>query len=147
VILNLKNSRNIGVEMDTVKSLKDSINDGLLEMLVDSIKGNFPQLIVWRENDKIVGHAVWHESSTEEHRKGHPRDKEDKEALEKLLGGKKDLVELHEWWWIKLYLLPSFLRRTRAHTLGENTASMTQARACIAISPSMRSFLNKSENQ
>jgi GNAT superfamily N-acetyltransferase len=78
-------------------------HDRLLEMLVDVMKGNFPQLILWRENGKIVGHAVWHESNTEEHRKGVPRDKEDREALEKLLGGKKNFVELHEIWLIKEY--------------------------------------------
>jgi hypothetical protein len=47
-----------------------------------------------------VGHAVWHESNTEEHRKGISGDKEDGEAL-KLLGKKKDFVELHEWWLIE----------------------------------------------
>ena len=79
-------------------------HDRLLEMLVDSIRGNFLQLIVWRENGKIVGHAVWHESNVEEHRKGgHPRDKEDREALRNLLGKKKDFVELHEWWLIETY--------------------------------------------
>jgi len=72
-------------------------------MLVGSIKSNFVQLIVWRENGKIVGHAVWHESNTEEHRKGSPRNKEDTEALEKLLDGKKDFVELHEWWLIETH--------------------------------------------
>ena len=73
-------------------------HDRLYEMVVDDIKSNFPRLIVWREDGKIVGHAVWHESNTEEHRKGgSPRDKEDRMALEKLLGGKKDFVELHEW--------------------------------------------------
>ncbi len=59
------------------------------------------RLIVWRENDKIVGHAVWHESTCEEHGKGSPRDKEDTRALRKLHGKKKDFVELHEWWLIK----------------------------------------------
>lgn len=29
-------------------------------------------LIVMKENDEIIGHIVWHESSTEEHRKGEP---------------------------------------------------------------------------
>jgi ribosomal protein S18 acetylase RimI-like enzyme len=76
-------------------------HDRLLEVLVDVIKGNFLQLIVWIENGKIVGHAVWHESNTEEHRKGVPRDMEDREALKKLLGKKRDFVELHEWWLIE----------------------------------------------
>jgi GNAT superfamily N-acetyltransferase len=55
-------------------------------------------LIVWREGDKIIGHAIWHESSTSEHRTGDPRDEEDREILGKLLGGEKELVELHEIW-------------------------------------------------
>jgi hypothetical protein len=51
-------------------------------------------LIVIRENSEIVGHLIWHESSTDEHRKGDPRDEEDKQILNKLAGGKEDLVEL-----------------------------------------------------
>ena len=55
-------------------------------------------LIVVREKDEIIGHLIWHESSTDEHRKGDPRDEEDKRTLNKLAGGKEDLVELHEVW-------------------------------------------------
>ena len=33
-------------------------HDRLLEMLVDGVKGNLVQLIVWRERGKIVGHAL-----------------------------------------------------------------------------------------
>ena len=44
-------------------------HDRLLEELVDVIEGDFSQLIVWRENGKIVGHSAWHESNAEEHRK------------------------------------------------------------------------------
>jgi len=62
------------------------------------IKRDSTHIIVWRENNKIIGHAIWHKSNTEEHRKGQPRDKEDRETLEKLLGGKKDFIELHEIW-------------------------------------------------
>ena len=75
--------------------------DENLDYLMNVVIKNSSQLIVWRENDRIVGHAVWHESNTEEHRKGDPREKEDTEVLEKLLGGKKDFVELHEWWLIE----------------------------------------------
>jgi GNAT superfamily N-acetyltransferase len=65
---------------------------------------NPAQLIVWRENNEIIGHAIWHEASTDEHRKGDPRDREDREALRKLCGGKKDnIVELHEIWLVKEY--------------------------------------------
>ena len=63
------------------------------------IKSDPSHLIVFRENDNIVGHAVWHETTSDESRKGISRDKEDKEILRKLLGGKKDnIVELHELW-------------------------------------------------
>ena len=61
-------------------------------------------LIVWRENNEIIGDAIWHEASTDEHRKGDPRDREDREVLRKLCGGKKDnIVELHEVWLRKKY--------------------------------------------
>jgi len=74
-----------------------------IDDVVDIIKDP-AQLIIWIEDNKIVGHAVWHESSVEKHRKGGSfRDKDDKEALKKLLGKKKDFVELHEWWLIEEY--------------------------------------------
>jgi len=60
-------------------------------------------LIVWRENNEVIGHAIWHEANTEEHRRGDLRDREDREILEELLGGKKDFVELHEVWLKKKY--------------------------------------------
>jgi GNAT superfamily N-acetyltransferase len=59
---------------------------------------NPSQLIVVREDGEIIGHLVWHESNTEEHRKGDPRGEEDKRVLGELLGGKKDFIELHEIW-------------------------------------------------
>jgi GNAT superfamily N-acetyltransferase len=62
------------------------------------IRTNSSHLIVWTEDNEIVGHAIWHPSSTDEHRKGDPRDKEDVELLRRLLGRKKDFVELHEIW-------------------------------------------------
>jgi len=72
--------------------------DGNLDYLMNVVIKDMSQLIVWRENNKVLGHSVWHESNTEEHRKGDRREREDTEALEKLLGGKKDFVELHEVW-------------------------------------------------
>ena len=77
--------------------------DGNLDYLLNVVVKDKSQLIVWREKNKVVGHSVWHESNTEEHRKGDPRDREDREALERLLGGKRDFVELHEVWLIKEY--------------------------------------------
>jgi hypothetical protein len=50
------------------------------------------RLIVWRENNEIIGDAIWHETSTDEHRKGEPRDREGREILRKLCGGKKALL-------------------------------------------------------
>ena len=64
---------------------------------------NPSHLIVWRDNDEIVGNAIWHETNTAEHRKGAPRDKEDSEILERFLEGKKGFVELHEIWLIEKY--------------------------------------------
>jgi GNAT superfamily N-acetyltransferase len=62
------------------------------------------RLIVWREDDEIIGHAIWHETSTEEHRKGDSKDKEDTVILRRLLGGRRDnVVELHEIWLRKKY--------------------------------------------
>lgn len=71
---------------------------GELERLKAFIDSNLFNLIVFRENDEIIGHAIWHETNTEEHRKGDPRDKEDREILLGFFGGKKDFVELHELW-------------------------------------------------
>lgn len=57
--------------------------------------GSF-SLIVWREGSEVVGHAIWHETSTEEHRKGDSRDNEDRETLQRLAGEDRNLVGLHE---------------------------------------------------
>jgi len=71
---------------------------GELAWLETSLRKGLLNLIVWRKDGEIIGNAIWHESNTDEHRKGDPRDKEEKEALRALLGGKKDFVELHEVW-------------------------------------------------
>lgn len=77
--------------------------DGDLKHLVNTVISDPTQLFVWREHGKIVGHGAWHETNTEEHRRGDLRDAEDREALEKLLKGKKKFVELHEIWLMKEY--------------------------------------------
>ena len=66
--------------------------DGNLDHLMNVVAKDKSQLIVWRENGRIVGHAVWHESNTDEHRKGVPRDEEDREALENFLVGRRTLL-------------------------------------------------------
>jgi GNAT superfamily N-acetyltransferase len=59
---------------------------------------NPSQFIVVRNDNEIIGHLVWHESNTEEHREGDARDEEDRHILRQLLGGKGEFVELHEIW-------------------------------------------------
>jgi GNAT superfamily N-acetyltransferase len=71
---------------------------GALETLKAHLDSKQCNLIVFRENNKIIGHAIWHETDTEEHRRGEPRDREDKEILHTFFGEKKDFVELHELW-------------------------------------------------
>jgi len=77
------------------------VADGELEKLRAFINSNLLNLIVFREKDEIIGHAIWHETNTEEHRKGDPRDKKDKEILLGFFGEKKKFVELHELWLTK----------------------------------------------
>ncbi len=72
--------------------------NGELERLRRYLDNGIFNLIVFRENDEIIGHAIWHETNTEEHRKGDPREKEDKEILHTFMGKKKDFIELHELW-------------------------------------------------
>jgi len=56
-------------------------------------------LIIWVDEGDIVGHCIWHETSTEEMIPGDPRDSDDRDCLRHLFGGVKDnLVELHELW-------------------------------------------------
>ena len=59
---------------------------------------NPSHVILWKDEDRILGHAIWHESNTDEHKTGDPRDEDDRELLSKLLGGKREFVELHEVW-------------------------------------------------
>jgi GNAT superfamily N-acetyltransferase len=59
---------------------------------------NPDHLIIWRKDGEIIGHTIWHESSTDEHRKGDSRDPEDQATLRQLFGGKAEFVELHEIW-------------------------------------------------
>jgi len=89
----------VGCDLEEFKryAKKDGVRADI-DVLEKHITTNPSCLIVLKEGDEIIGHAIWHETNTEEHRKGDPRDKEDRELLEKLLGGKKDFVELHEVW-------------------------------------------------
>ncbi len=72
--------------------------EGELQRLKSSLENGRFNLIVFRENHEIIGHAIWHETSTEEHRKGNPRDKVDMEILQGFMGKGKDFIELHKLW-------------------------------------------------
>ena len=63
------------------------------------IKEDPAHLITWLVDSAIVGHAIWHETSTEEHRLGDARDAADRTLLREFFAGKQEgLVELHELW-------------------------------------------------
>lgn len=72
--------------------------EGELDRLRSRLESGRSTLIVFIEKDEIIGHAIWHESNTEEHTKGSPREKEDREILQGFMGKGKDFVELHELW-------------------------------------------------
>ena len=56
-------------------------------------------LIVFTNEGEIVGHCIWHETSTKDMIPGQPRDDEDRVCLRQLFGGERtNLVELHELW-------------------------------------------------
>ncbi|MFX0168636.1 MAG: GNAT family N-acetyltransferase [Candidatus Hodarchaeota archaeon] len=88
----------LGCDVNEFKQYYESIHKKLTNLEMKIIKQDPEHLIVWRENSVIVGHALWHEASTDEHRRGDPRDAEDREILQKLFDGKKEIVELHEVW-------------------------------------------------
>lgn len=77
-----------------------AIFDDAEEMIV---KEDPSHLIVWIENQELIGWAIWHESSTNEHRKGSERSESDRKILEKLIGTNKEIIELHELWLKKKY--------------------------------------------
>lgn len=74
--------------------------DDAEEMIV---KKDPSHLIVWIENQELIGWAIWHESSTNEHSKGSARSESDRKILEKLIGTNKEIIELHELWLKKKY--------------------------------------------
>lgn len=96
-------SLQVGCDFNQFKQYYEAIFEKLGETEQHLVIENPTHLIIWREDDQIIGHAIWHESSTEEHRPGDPRDQDDQEILEELLGKKSKLIELHEVWLTKKY--------------------------------------------
>ena len=81
------------------RKLAEPISKELGSSELNHIKRDPAHLIIWKEGHEIVGHTIWHETSTEEMIPGDPRDEEDRGVLRRLFGGEKDnLVELHEVW-------------------------------------------------
>jgi len=78
--------------------LRQYAGEGELERLKRNLETGRFHLIVFRENSKIIGHAIWHESTTEEHSMGSPRGETDRQILGGLMGKGKEFVELHELW-------------------------------------------------
>jgi GNAT superfamily N-acetyltransferase len=62
------------------------------------INESLSHCILWMKGQEIINHVIWHECTTAEHRKGDPRDIEDREILESLFGKNIQLIELHEVW-------------------------------------------------
>ncbi|MEM2885794.1 MAG: GNAT family N-acetyltransferase [Thermoproteota archaeon] len=88
----------VGCEMGKFREYYEKAR-GTLNPTEEGIVSQDPaHLIVFEDGGSILGHAIWHESDTEEHRKGVPRDRKDRELRRKLLGGRRDFVELHELW-------------------------------------------------
>ncbi|MFW9770862.1 MAG: GNAT family N-acetyltransferase [Candidatus Thorarchaeota archaeon] len=81
--------------LDTIE-----ISDDIEETIV---REDPSHLIVWRKDQELIGWAIWHESYTNEHRKGYPRVESDRRILENLIGEKKEIIELHELWLKKKY--------------------------------------------
>ena len=88
----------LGCDLAEFRQYYETVQEKLSDLEIMIIEQDPAHLIVWREENEIVGHALWHEASTDEHRKGDPRDAEDQAILRKLFGGPIDLVELHEVW-------------------------------------------------
>src|SRR4030065_2303245 len=61
----------VGCDLDEFKEYWSRNGyDGDFNHLMNVVVKDPSQLIVWREGGKVVGHAVWHETSTEESGKG-----------------------------------------------------------------------------
>lgn len=84
----------LDMEWRSIEGFSEELGEGWDRRLAE----NPSLLIVWKFGGEVVGHAIWHESSTEEHREGDARAWEDREILERLVGGKGEFVELHEVW-------------------------------------------------
>jgi len=95
-------SYDLGEFEQCYKTIRDFIPNreqaSLDEFERDIIIDNPSHLIVWKKRNKIIGHAIWHETYTDKHREQDPRDDDDRKILEELIGKSKECIELHEIW-------------------------------------------------
>lgn len=66
-----------------------------MELLRRNLHSGLFHLIVFRENNKVIGHAIARGKETQ---KGLPRDEVNKHILEALMRRDRNFVELHELW-------------------------------------------------
>ncbi len=89
----------VGCDLPTFKEYYKTCGRGELGDIEEKILlDNHSHCILFKKGQEILGHVLWHECSTSEHRKGDPRDKTDREILESLFGENIHLIELHEVW-------------------------------------------------
>ena len=62
------------------------------------VKEKPERLIMWRDNETLVGHTIWHASNTKVHPDGDAREEDDRHILENELDVVGDFIELHEIW-------------------------------------------------
>ncbi len=91
-------SFNHGGEILELKEYCEALGLTLGETEKQLINEKPERLIMWREADKLVGHAIWHVSDTRNHPDGSPREYDDRRILEEELGVKGNFIELHEIW-------------------------------------------------
>jgi CRISPR-associated protein Cas1 len=85
----------VGCDKDEFKEYwSRSGYNGSLDHLINVVIKEPSQLIVWRDDGKIVGHAVWHETSTEEPSVGFLHDVSDYQTQQSLV---YDLEEPFRW--------------------------------------------------
>ncbi|UCE11063.1 MAG: GNAT family N-acetyltransferase [Candidatus Thorarchaeota archaeon] len=62
------------------------------------IRSDPNHLITWRLSGRIIGHAIWHESSATEHTPGDKRTEQAISIHEQLMDRDTEFIELHELW-------------------------------------------------
>ena len=95
---------NVGCDLTKFKEYYTTCGRGVLgETEEKIIQDNPSHCVLCMKGQEIIGHVIWHECTTADHRKGDSRDKSDREILESLFGKNQELIELHEVWLTEEY--------------------------------------------